>query len=437
MNTSPFFITARDIVVRGKKDIPPELVSSKHLIYSSPATLAFNSPGAQGFGVKRAGLAVPGTVMLLVSPGCCGRNTTALGDEGSYGNRMFYLEMEEADIVTGRHLNKIPEAVKEIVEFLPEPPSAVMLCITCVDALLGSDMERVCRNCEREGGVPVRPCYMYALTREGIRPPMAAVRQTVYSLLEPAKRDPRAANILGFFAPLEDGCELRKLFTDAGIIHIREIGLCRTFEEYSRMSEANFNLVLNPEARFAAADMEKKLGIPSIELRRLYQADKIDNQYKILGKTLGVKFNAEEYKNKALNAVERLKNKHPHAVFSIGESINADPFELALALTGYGFRVVEIFGTVTPDSFHFIMPLSKLSPDTKIYSNLSPSMLFYDGTSDEVSVTLGRDAAWYRPCTPNVAWNSERQPFGFSGLEGLMKSVCAALDGAAEGVSAQ
>ena len=41
--------------------------SGEHLIYSSPATLAFNSPGAEGFGVKRAGLAVPGSIMLIVA----------------------------------------------------------------------------------------------------------------------------------------------------------------------------------------------------------------------------------------------------------------------------------------------------------------------------------------------------------------------------------
>jgi nitrogenase molybdenum-cofactor synthesis protein NifE len=66
-----------------------------------PAALAFNSPGAQGFGVKRAGLAVPGSVMLLVSPGCCGRNTTALRPGGDYDGRMFYLLLDDTDIVTG------------------------------------------------------------------------------------------------------------------------------------------------------------------------------------------------------------------------------------------------------------------------------------------------------------------------------------------------
>lgn len=56
------------------------------------------------------------------------------------------------------------------------------------------------------------------------------------------------------------------------------------------MSEANFNLVLHPEARFAAEDFHDRLKIPFIELTRLYQIDKIGSQYRAFGKVLGVTF---------------------------------------------------------------------------------------------------------------------------------------------------
>ena len=100
----PYAITVQDLVERGRDDIPAELITSTHLIYNSPAALAFNSPGAQGFGVKRAGLSIPGSVMLLVGPGCCGRNTTILSELGGYSDRFFFYIMDETDIVTGRHL---------------------------------------------------------------------------------------------------------------------------------------------------------------------------------------------------------------------------------------------------------------------------------------------------------------------------------------------
>ena len=118
-----YYCTVEELNERGRENIPGQFKSNMHLIYSSPATLAFNSPGAEGFGVKRAGLAVPGSIMLIVAPGCCGRNTSLISSMREYDNRFFYLMMDETDIVTGRHLKKIPKAVEEICESLEQKPS--------------------------------------------------------------------------------------------------------------------------------------------------------------------------------------------------------------------------------------------------------------------------------------------------------------------------
>lgn len=111
-----YYCTVKELNELGKENIPDQFKSNMHLIYSSPATLAFNSPGAEGFGVKRAGLAIPDSIMLIVAPGCCGRNTSLISSMREYDNRFFYLMMDETDIVTGRHLKKIPKAVEEICE---------------------------------------------------------------------------------------------------------------------------------------------------------------------------------------------------------------------------------------------------------------------------------------------------------------------------------
>ena len=138
MAKEAYYCTVKELNKLGRDAIPAQLRSNTHLIYSSPATLAFNSP--------RAGLAVPDSIMLIVAPGCCGRNTSLISSMREYDNRFFYLMMDETDIVTGRHLKKIPKAVEEICNCCEKRPSVVMICITCVDALLGTDMERVCRK---------------------------------------------------------------------------------------------------------------------------------------------------------------------------------------------------------------------------------------------------------------------------------------------------
>lgn len=424
-----YYITAEKLADRGYENIPEELLSAKHLIYSSPATLAFNSPGAQGFGVKRAGLAIPGSVMLLVAPACCGRNTAMISKINGYENRFYYLLLDDTDIVTGRHLAKIPEAVKEVCESCKEIPSAVSICITCVDALLGTDMDRVCRKSSEFAGVPVVPCYMYALTREKRLPPMAAVRKTVYSLLEPVeKRHSDEVNILGFFAPLNDDCELYDLLKQAGVKKIREISRCESFDEYKKMSQANFSLVLNPEARYAAQEMEKNLGIPSVELMRLYRLDKIRNQYKSFANAIGTSLDDEQYYNAAETAVERFRSRFGSVKISVGEFINADSFELSAALIRYGFKVTEIFGTVGERNFVFIKDIAKLSPETKIYSNLSPSMLYYEETADKPDLCIGADSGYYHKSCAVVNWNEERQPFGYEAVKLLFEQMYSALD---------
>ena len=418
-----YYCTVKELNERGKDNIPDQFKSNMHLIYSSPATLAFNSPGAEGFGVKRAGLAVPDSIMLIVAPGCCGRNTSLISSMREYDNRFFYLMMDETDIVTGRHLKKIPKAVAEICEGLEKKPSVVMICITCVDALLGTDMERVCRKAEEKVDIPVRPCYMYALTREGRKPPMVHVRQSLYSLLEPQKKKGNVVNLLGFFSPLVDDCEMYELLQQAGVKTIHEISRCKDYEEYQTMSQANFNLVLHPEARFAAEDFHDRLKIPFIELRRLYQTDKIENQYRALGQVLGVSFDQEVYKKTAEEAVERFREVCPDASFAVGECMNGDPFELALALVRYGFRVPEIYGTITAENFVYIRHLAELSPDTKVFSNMEPTMLYYDPSGSGVNITIGKDAGYYHRDQPNAVWNQDRQPYGYAGVRRLFETL--------------
>lgn len=428
MIKEPYSITIGELNKEGKDNIPAELIPSTQLIYSSPATLAFNSPGATGFGVKRAGLVVPGSVMLLVAPGCCGRNTKLVAEIPGYEDRFFFLLMDESDIVNGDHLSRVPQAVKEVVEYLDEKPSVVMVCGTCVDALLGTDWDRVCRKAEAASGVRVRPCYMYALTREGRKPPMVLVRKTIYSMLEPMKKDPRTVNLLGYFSPLRDGSELYDILHQMGIRTVNEISRCESFDSYLGMAAANFNIVLNHEARTAAEDIAGRLSIPYLELTRLYQIDKIASQYRAFAGSIGAEIDDAPFRLSAEEAVRRFASEHPDCSIAVGEMMNANAFELALALTKYGFSVPEIYSNISPEDYVYIRRLAEISPETKVYTNLSPTMMYYDCSNAEVSLTIGKDAEYYHPDCPNVPWNEEKQPFGYAGVTALFTQMSKALD---------
>ena len=399
-----YVITAEELAARlgGKQAMPDELRTDAHLICNTPAAIDFNSPGAQGFGVKRAGLSVPGSIMLLVSPGCCGRNTAALSGSGHYGERFAYLALDETDIVTGSHLTKIPEAGPAFVASRAERPSVVMICLTCVDALLGTDMERVCRKAEAAVGLLVRPCYMYALTRESQHPPMQAVRETIYGLLQPRRKNPRQANLLGFFTPVAADSELFSLLERAGIRKVAELARCQTYGDFEALAAANFNLVLADEAMSAALALEKRIGIPAIRLRRLYATDKIANQYRALAHILGLGAEAIAMENERERAEQAAADfcaqYGKKAVIAIGSRLNANPFELALALVRRDLAVRELFAVPTAADAFYIRQLAKLAPATRIYSTLEPAMLHYREDA-AVSLAIGADAcALHPPC---------------------------------------
>lgn len=423
----PFSITAAELSQRGPSDVPDAFIPNCHLIYSSPETLAYNSPGAIGFGTKRAGLVIPESVMLLVAPSCCGRNSTILSQTECYAERMFYMLQSETDLVTGRHLKRIPEAIREILDVCDPKPKVVLICITCTDALLGTDLERVCRSAQEETGVIVVPSYMYALEREGTKPPMVAIRQTIYSLLERKTIQPDMVNLMGFFSPIDQKSELFTLLDKAGIHTINQVSTMPTLEEYYEMGAANFNLVLDPLSRYAAEDLRKRLNMPYIELARLYDPERIHHQYQLFAGALGINMDDEEIFSRAKASRDSFQTRRLGTRFAVGEMANANPYELAGSLIRMGMEVPVIFSNLTDADFPYIRRLAELSPDTRIYTGISPSMVHYRAPQG-IDCAIGKDASAYCPDAAGVEWNSEKQPYGYIGMMNLLQEIDEALD---------
>ena len=169
--------------------------------------------------------------------------------------------------------------------------------------------------------------------------------------------------------------------------------------------------------------MNRRLGIPYIELTRVHTPARIHDQYKAFAHIAGIDIDDGYEKAEAEDMIRKLKDAYPDLTFNIGECLNADPFELALSLVRYDFKVDEIYGTLAPEKFRYVSKLAELSPDTKIFCNMEPTMLYYDMSASRARISLGEDAAFYCPGIPNVAWNSDIQPFGFQGITKLMETI--------------
>ncbi len=52
----------------------------------------------------------------------------------------------------------------------------------------------------------------------------------------------------------------------------------------------------------------------------------------------------------------------------------------------------EIYGTLSGENFVYVKQLAKISPETKVFSNMEPTMMYYDKSQSGVNLTIGKDA---------------------------------------------
>ena len=89
----------------------------------------------------------------------------------------------------------------------------------------------------------------------------------------------------------------------------------------------------------------------------------------------------------------------------------------------FSLRLACVGGTLTAENFIYLNQLSQLSPETKVFSNMEPTMLYYDPEKSGVNMTIGKDAGYYHPDQPNVIWNQDRQPYGYAGVRRLFEAL--------------
>ena len=58
--------------------------------------------------------------------------------------------------------------------------------------------------------------------------------------------------------------------------------------------------------------------------------------------------------------------------------------------------------------------LALLSPETRVFSNMEPTMIYYDPAQSGVNITIGKEAHYYHQDCPGLMWNQDEQPYGFA-----------------------
>ena len=387
------------------------------------STLHYVSPAHGGWGVIRIAALVPESHQLFVSPFACGRHGALGGAINGIKDRVSYVYIDEGDIVSGGYEELIPKVVDELFEFLGKRPKVLLLFVSCLDDLLGTDHEALNRVLsEKYPDVKFRSCHMNPIKMDTKFPPGVTLQNNMYSLLERSETKDRAVNLIGNNMPLDKGCELFEIMADNGF-GIRHITDFDKFDDFKSMSKSVLNLLLSPVAKYASTEMEKNLGIPFMEAYNTYDIDEIRRFYKDLGDILGIKIDTAEYEKRAVKKIGETLDIIGGFPIAIDYQAVKKPFTLAAALIKYGFNVGFIMTdepkSIEKEAYEYIRNSQK---QIRIVNAVHPDLVKFENR-DRQYLCVGFDCG-YATGSKNVLDILEDESFfGFYGIERMMDGM--------------
>ena len=331
-------------------------------------------------GILTCPMLVPESVLLYVAPQGCARHGSTLALRNGYHGRVFYLDITVDELALGTYEQRTEDMVAAILEALPRRPRAFFICGTCIDDLLGTDLDNLCKRLAERHDLPFSPLWLDPIIHGTMAPPPLRMKRSIYRLLcqagpvSPAERDPHAVNLIGGFGPIAQGrCDLLRVLQRAGLDPVRQVATCSTYDDFLEMRTAARNLLIMPMAIGAARDMERELGIPFTMVRPSLDLDAMAREYERLSAELGVELPYEQELAQARAHLERSRSWLAGVHLAVGARDGCAAVASALLLAQLGARVVAVVADrVEPEAWPQLEELAHLAPDAMLMLQSSP-----------------------------------------------------------------
>jgi nitrogenase molybdenum-cofactor synthesis protein NifE len=221
-------------------------------------------------GAKIALQPITDVVHLVHGPIACEGNSWDGRGSKSSGSQLyrtsFTTNMTQQDIVFGgeKHLYK---AIKEVVE--KYDPAAVFVYQTCVPAMIGDDVEAVCKAAASKLGKPVIPVNVPGFVGSknlGNKLAGEALLDYVIGTEEPEETTPYDINIIGEYNLSGELWQVKPLLDELGIRILACISGDSKYHEVARSHRARAAMMVCSKAMInVARKMEERYGIPFFE----------------------------------------------------------------------------------------------------------------------------------------------------------------------------
>lgn len=400
-------------------------------------TLHYSSPANGGRGIVRTGMLIPESVELFVCPFACGRHGSISAVKQNLKHRLSYLYVNQADIVNGYDDLIIP-AVGELLETLPTRPKVVLIFVSCLDDLLGTDHEALQERLAAEyPDVKFRSCHMNPISKGSKTPPAVSIQNNIYSLLEETEEKDMGINCIGNLVPVEEESELYAFLQSLGYDKLKHIVHYETFAGYQEMAKSRFNLVIAGPGKQAAELYEERTGTTFAFLPVTYRMEEIEQNYEKMAAQFApqfatpgekVDFDFTPYKKATQEAIERARKAVGDTPIIVDASAVNRPFGMARALLEYGFHVVRV---QTPecvgiDRANFEW-MTKEHPEVEVVQSQHHNTVMREGQMPE-SIAIGVDGAYLAGSKYVVDLFDDEGMYGYHGAQRIMEKLEHALD---------
>ncbi|MBP3925716.1 MAG: oxidoreductase [Clostridium sp.] len=249
--------------------------------------LEYTCPSHGGWGMVRTGMLVPESHQLFICPSACGRHGALGAVKQGFKKRLSYLYLEESDIVSG-YDQAIVEAAGELFDRLGYRPKVLLVFVSCLDDLIGTDCDAVIEELsERYPDVKFRMCHMNPISGDSEEPPQKGIWKNMYSLLERESNSLKnRINMIGNLLPVHPDSELHTFLHCLGMEKVCQAASCTTYEEFRDMGNNCLNLVAAPFADRAAQLLKQREGMEYVNAFVSYDFEEIDRNYRAIAEKL-------------------------------------------------------------------------------------------------------------------------------------------------------
>lgn len=373
---------------------------------------------------------------------CAGSSWDNRGTRSS-GPQLYRIgmttDLTEQDVIMGRGEKRLFHAIKQAVE--DYRPPAVFVYNTCVPALVGDDVDAVCKEAETRWGVPVVPvdaAGFYGTKNLGNRIAGEAMIKYVVGTREPDALPPSSRtdirihdinligeyNIAGEFwhvLPLLDELGLRVLCTLSGDARFREV---------QTMHRAQVNMMVCSKAMLnVARKLQERFGTPWFE-GSFYGITDTSQALRDIARLIGdedltVRTEAlierEETRVRAALQTWRTRLEGKRVLLYTG---GVKSWSVISALQDLGMKVVAT-GTAKSTEEDKARIRELMGDDVKMLDEGSPKLLLQTVVDYKADILIAGGRNMYTALKARIPFldiNQERD-FGYAGYEGMLELV--------------